>query len=268
MSAPATLDRVTNIFAAMRSHTLSGAPLSDVVGGGDPQAIALEILTAITAHANLAPGAAVLDIGCGCGRIATALTQHLSSEGRYAGVDIVPELIRFAQAFITAAYPNFRFFLLNDRNQSYDKLRGENAGFDIARLEDAGAAGSFDFVLSVSLFTHLDFPAASEMLASAARLLKPGGSGFVTFFVVNEETAERMKLGQTGFSFRHTSPSGRVHTEQKDEPTAAVAYDQTTLEELIGSAGLHIANQLPGYWSSGVPGVTFQDAVIVGKSAP
>ena len=115
VSASITLDPVSGIFAAMRSHTINGVPLSDVVGGGDPQAIASEIFAALQAHGGLARTAAVLDVGCGCGRIAAALTQYLSPEGRYVGVDIVSELIGFAREFIGAPNPNFHFLLLNDR---------------------------------------------------------------------------------------------------------------------------------------------------------
>ena len=47
----------------------------------------------LIAHCGLQPGHRVLDVGCGVGRLAVALTSYLNTDGRYEGFDIVPEQI-------------------------------------------------------------------------------------------------------------------------------------------------------------------------------
>src|SRR3989337_2008959 len=45
---------------------------------------------------GLKPEETVLDIGCGCGRMARPLSQYLE-KGRYEGIDIVPLMINWCQ---------------------------------------------------------------------------------------------------------------------------------------------------------------------------
>jgi hypothetical protein len=73
-----SFERVRDIFAAMQFEQIGGVPLSDVIGGGDPEYVASEILTAMAKYVDLPSQDSILDVGCGCGRIATGLTQYLS----------------------------------------------------------------------------------------------------------------------------------------------------------------------------------------------
>ncbi len=58
-------------------------------------------------HGRLAPNHAVLDIGCGCGRMAGPLTMYLNARGSYRGFDPVKKSIDYAQTYLDL--PNFRF---------------------------------------------------------------------------------------------------------------------------------------------------------------
>jgi SAM-dependent methyltransferase len=127
-----SLAPVRDIFQAMLTEQIDGHCLADVVGGGDPERVAREVVGAIHKFAHLNAHDSILDIGCGCGRIATALTQYINRNGRYLGVDIVPGLIGFANKFITPRYPNFKFVLLNEGNTTYDWWRRSNSEQGIA----------------------------------------------------------------------------------------------------------------------------------------
>src|SRR2546425_10838145 len=56
-----------------------------------------EFLDYLVKLANLRPSDAVLDVGCGIGRVAVALTQFMSGAGRYEGMDIVPDAINWCR---------------------------------------------------------------------------------------------------------------------------------------------------------------------------
>jgi len=263
---PTSLAPVRDIFQAMRTEQINGHPLSDVVGGGDPEPIAQEVVTAIEKYAKLNPGDSILDVGCGCGRIAAALTQYIDRKGRYIGIDIVPGLIDFARNFITPRYPHFKFLLLNESNSSYEWWRQIEGEIGIAKLTEGVSAQSIDLAISVSLFTHLDYAFALEMLTSIHQVLKNDGRLFVTVFVLDATALEGIEGGRTEFRFKHRTPSGKLFAEKSDDPTFAVAYDNGLLDELIGSAGFKLERHVRGYWSSGGPGETFQDALILGKA--
>lgn len=82
------------------------------VGGGDFKKSGQEFLRYFIEFGMLRPNEKILDMGCGIGRMAVQLTQYLTTEGRYEGLDIFPEAIRWCTKHITPQYPNFRFHLL------------------------------------------------------------------------------------------------------------------------------------------------------------
>ena len=94
----------------------------------------------------------LLDIGCGSGRAASALrdVQRLS----YTGVDILPELLEYAQK--KADRPDWKFFAIED--------------IDLP-VEDASA----DMVLVMSVFTHLTPDEINRYIKEIHRVVKPGG---------------------------------------------------------------------------------------------
>lgn len=257
---------VRDIFAAMQSEQINGVPLSDVIGGGSPEVVATEILGAVTNYVDLTLPRSVLDVGCGCGRIAAGLTQHLTPGSRYVGVDIVSGLVDFGKKFITSRYPNFTFLLLDQGNFTYDALRQKEARIDIAKLSEAQPAGSVDLAISISLFTHLDYAQALDILTAISRMLTKGGQAFVTVFMVDADARGAIESGRTNFSFRHRTPSGKLQAEKLEDPTYAVGYEVEQIGELARSAGLELERWVRGYWSQGGPGESFQDALVLRKA--
>jgi SAM-dependent methyltransferase len=204
-------------------------------------------------------------VGCGCGRIAAALTQYLGGNGHYVGIDIVPGLIHFARNFITPRYPHFNFLLLNESNKTYDSWRRTGGETGISKLTEAVSGQSIDLAIAVSLFTHLDYAAAVTMLTSIQHALKSDGRVFMTLFVLDPDARGGIEGGRSAFSFQHRTATGKLSAEKSDDPTFAVAYDGGLLEELIGSARFQIERRVQGYWSNGGPGESFQDVFILRK---
>src|SRR6202030_2923541 len=86
--------------------------LQDWVGGGGPAVytvIGHEFLRYLVDLCGLQPGDAVLDVGCGSGRMALPLTGYLNQEGRYAGFDVAREAIAWCTENISKSHPNFDF---------------------------------------------------------------------------------------------------------------------------------------------------------------
>jgi SAM-dependent methyltransferase len=249
----------------MQLQKMDGIPLSDVIGGGDPERVASEVISVMASHVDLPAKSSILDVGCGCGRIATGLTQYLHPKSRYVGVDIVSELVEFGRKRISPRYPNFSFQLLDEGNLSYDWWRQKNGQKDIARLSDALPPETVDLAISISLFTHLDVPAATDVLAAIARMLGEGAQAFVTVFVLDSAAREGIESNRTGFGFKHRTPSGQLYAEKLEEPTHAVAYEIGQIEALIHSVGLQLEKWIRGYWSQGNAGEIFQDALILRK---
>jgi SAM-dependent methyltransferase len=98
----------------------------------------------------LQPNARVLDIGCGIGRMAVALTHYLTSEGGYDGTDINPGAIKWCTSKITRQYPRFCFHFADIDNKKYNpKGRVKASGYAFPFDKDL-----FDLVILISVFTH------------------------------------------------------------------------------------------------------------------
>ncbi|UXY15503.1 methyltransferase domain-containing protein [Chitiniphilus purpureus] len=107
----------------------------------------------LLAGLQLRPGEALLDVGCGTGRLAQlAARHHVGPGGRVVGVDPLPLRIALAQA---RALPQLSFAV----------ARGE----DLSAFDDQ----SFDAVLLNSVYHWL--PDKAPVLAEIARVLRPGG---------------------------------------------------------------------------------------------
>jgi len=67
---------------------------------------------------GLKPYHKVLEIGCGCGRIATALKYYLKEPGSFYGMDVVQELIYHANKLLNS--PQFNFLHINLYSEYYN----------------------------------------------------------------------------------------------------------------------------------------------------
>lgn len=123
---------------------------------GPVQAVALDL-----AAAEVSSIRAILDVGCGTGRLLRAAAQRFP-RARLEGVDAAPEMVRTAARL---APPG-------------------RVGLRIARAESLPFAdGSFDAVFSTLTFHHwADQPAAA---AEIARVLAPGGRWLLADFVAS-----------------------------------------------------------------------------------
>jgi SAM-dependent methyltransferase len=132
--------------------------------------------------AGLTPESCVLDIGCGIGRLAVALTSKLDRKGRYEGLDIVPSGIEWCTENITSRYPNFRFMLADVANGEYNP-GGRTAPTEY-RLPYPDA--TFDLVVLTSVFTHMLTAEHEHYLDEIVRVLKPDGRCFATYLLLNQ----------------------------------------------------------------------------------
>lgn len=101
---------------------------------------------------------AVIDIGCGSGRLGFQMRNFL--DGRYIGIDVVPALTEYAKK--KCARPDWIFY--------------EAPGLTIP--EDDGCA---DYICFFSVFTHLLHEESYKYLEEASRVIKPGGKIIFTF---------------------------------------------------------------------------------------
>ena len=100
-------------------------------------------------YAGLTKDSALLDWGCGAGRLAVGVREHFDG-GRiadYHGVDVQPELIDWANANL--AGPGFRFTCVDVSNERYNP-----DGTPERTL--AADPGTVDVLYAYSVFSHMN----------------------------------------------------------------------------------------------------------------
>lgn len=151
--------------------------------------------------AQIAPGATVLDVGCGTGTLTLRAKAAAGSTGRVCGIDAAPEMIAQARGKAQKAGVQVDF----------------KAGI-IEALEFAD--GTFDRVLSSLMMHHLPPDLQQRALLEVYRVLKPGGQLLVVDF-----DASAPRRGTDGL--HHKAPA----------TSPAVPASAPGLQQLVMGAG-------------------------------
>jgi len=193
-------------------------------------------------HASLMPDDVVVDIGCGIGRTALALSHYLTN-GEYYGFDVIEFAIEWCRNHIAAQHRNFHFAHADIFNLTYNPRGKVKAERFVFPYPDAAAS----FALATSLFTHVLPDTLENYIAQTGRVLKPGGRFLSTWFLLDERTERAMSEGQTSLDFQHRF--GRHAQASLHSPEQAVAFPRSDVEKMFEKHGFFIHGNYPGDWT-------------------
>jgi SAM-dependent methyltransferase len=238
-----------------RSDRLVPPRRLDFVGHSDFAATGDEFLGHFVALGGLQPDHAVLDVGCGIGRMARPLAGYLSASGSYDGFDVNRDGVGWCRRRY-ARHGNFRFQVADLYNRRYNPAGAHAAAEYRFPYEDA----RFDFALATSVLTHLLEAEADHYLGEIARVLRPGGRALLTFFLLDDVSRALIAEGRSGLAF--LDPGEHVAVVSEDVPEEAVAYDERWVRERLGAHGLTVDAIHAGSWSGRDDPTSFQDIVV------
>ncbi len=198
--------------------------------------------------AGLKPEAAFLDIGCGCGRVARALTGYFGSGATYEGFDAANKPVEWAQKVITRKFPNFHFRTADTFNKRYNPSGKTGASHLIFPYDDR----KFDFAFAGSVYTHMLPEEVANFVAETRRVLKPGGTTFATFCLLNEKTLPVVDAGKSMPPLTHKYGDCRVRSI--DDPAHFIAHPEPWVRKLYEDEGLSIVEPvIRGTWANTDP---------------
>jgi SAM-dependent methyltransferase len=210
--------------------TLPVPPLNmrELVGPTDPAMFDNPSGDPVFAHIDEAHYDAVLDFGCGCGRVARQLIQQRRRPGRYVGIDLHAGMIRWCDANLAPAAPGFSFV-------HHDVFApGLNPGKRKPSMRPFPVEdGSMSMVVAISVFTHLLETQTLHYLREARRVLRDDGVLNATFFLFDKSEFPMMQEVQNSL---YINP---------EDPRNAVIYDREWLQKVTRQAGLVITHAYP-----------------------
>lgn len=207
---------------------------------------------------DLSPSADVLEIGCGCGRIALPLTTYLSVDGSYTGVEIVRPSVDWCNRTLARRFANFTFLHADLYNKRYNPGASTRARDYCFPFADA----SFDFIYLTSVFTHLLPGDLEHYLEEIRRLIRRDGQVLATFFLLNQEQRQLAVAGRNAIDFLETGSWYMVRDHEV--PESAVAYEEDRLLAMVTAMGFRLVGPVRhGTWSGREDGLSFQDIVVL-----
>lgn len=226
-------------------------------GGGDYLAMGRWLSRLLQERAGLRDAEALLDVGCGIGRLATALASEFPSL-RYEGFDPVRYGISWCQKRF-ADKPGFTFTHVDLANGFYNpRGRLDPTVFRFPYPDD-----SFDLIVATSVFTHIPFTEAAHYLAEMSRCLRSSGRAYVTLFLLDPGAVTAIESGRAAIDFASPVPNGRTAVSAQAEE--AVAFEESSLAKALSAAGLESTNFYPGRWRDD-HGEDFQDAWLLTRT--
>jgi SAM-dependent methyltransferase len=164
----------------------------------------------------LRPNSVILDVGCGCGKMARTLVYH-PSVIRYIGFDVIRENIEWClRSIAPLSQGRFEFHYLDVFSRAYNPA-GQIRGTDVVF---PAADGAIDFAFAGSVFTHLLQEDTEHYLREVRRILAPEGIFLPSI---------------------HTSPSpGSKYSGTESR----VDVDSDYFVDLAQAAGLRLVKQL------------------------
>lgn len=166
----------------------------------------------------------VLDVGCGCGRIARRLLQQTTPPARYLGVDINKPMLDWCRTNL--AKIDWEFKHMDIHNAGLNPT-GVHKNCPIP-AQDA----QFTLAVAWSLFTHVIEAELAYSLGEVARCLKPGGALVSTWFLFDKTEMPFMQEFQNALYINLA------------DPINAVVYDKEFLRGLFTRLGMTITKAM------------------------
>jgi len=203
----------------------------------------------------LSADSAVLDIGCGPGRMAIGIGERFAFKNpAYLGFDIIRRDIDFCTREITGKYPQFKFAHLDVFNGHYNpkgSMRPETVRFPTR-------GGAYDFAFATSVFTHMRTPELQTYLRETGRSLRGGGKFLATFFCI-EDGIEAPEPPRFDFA---TQVDSNSYTATPTNPEDVIGYRLDFVLESFTRAGYTDVTFHRGGWP-GLQGCKHSQDIVV-----
>ncbi|MGB3514483.1 MAG: glycosyltransferase family 92 protein, partial [Microcoleaceae cyanobacterium] len=217
-------------------------------------------LSYLIQRVNLKPADHILDVGCGLGNIAYALTSYLKSSGRYEGFDMVNTPLKWLQQEISTRKPNFKFRFVD----VYHPIYYPKGNVPVAEFIFPYPDESFDVICLRDIFTHLQTNGVRQYLREISRVLKPGGKCLFSCFLLNSESEDLIVKGKSSKKLVHEIKD--CFTTNPKKPEVTIGYQESYLQKLIREQDLNAISKYYGSWCGRVS-FTKADLLILQKNS-
>ncbi len=173
-----------------------------LVSGGGPDlennflAVGRQLVQMLDKQEMLGPGVRLLDVGCGCGRLARQLAER--TDLVYCGFDRHAGMIAWCAEHLTPAAPHLHFHHVAVRS-AYDAWDREQGTQPVETVRFDFPEAPFSAALLSSVFTHMPLDETGHYLRELHRVLLPAGRVLLSVMFTE---GEPQVLQQLNFLYR------------------------------------------------------------------
>jgi SAM-dependent methyltransferase len=205
-------------------------------------------------HARLRPESAILDLGCGTGR----LIKSIQPSPNYVGFDINRHFIEYC----ATTYTGNKFVLSDIYNEEFNDTGSIPSAEAVLPFPD----NSFDIVASFGVFNHLDIQSVLRYVDESARVLKRNGFFVFTALLLNDYSLGQIKLGLTKAPFKFSYPDSGMRYEHKDRRYLNIAIEEQDVRRRCLRNKLAIQEPLRyGQWCNSHLAISGHDVIVAKK---
>lgn len=209
---------------------------------------------------SIEPEHKILDIGCGCGRIAIHFLNYLNEQGQYTGVDNHKELIGYCKDNISEKRGNFQFHHIDVFNGIYNK----DGSLKAQEVSLPAENESVDIVIMWSVFTHMYFNDIEPYLKEIYRTLKKGRRFIASLNLYNEFICNQINMGKAYLDIKYRIDENS-YSLSAEVPEAGFAHDEERIKEIYWKNGFMIKEIKYGVWPCKELTGEFHDCIIAEK---
>ena len=259
-------DELTAIVDSIRANgPLPPVDFVQIIGShdlahftGNMHFFALEILSRLQAQRN----ATILDLGCGCGRLALPISRFLDDNGRYIGIDVWKDGIDWCNAHIGQSAPNRTFHTVESANNYYfsDATSRVENNYRLDFIEDR----CVDLAFAISLFTHLKRADAAAYFRELGRILKPGGLAYITCFIIDHYFYDYVARTGNHTAVRESEEDRECFYAYSHQDFFA-GFSMGVWNQMLADNGLQAICHETGSWAEKPGARVYQDTFIIGR---
>jgi SAM-dependent methyltransferase len=214
-------------------------------------------------HSGLTPQSQVLELGCGLGNFALALSNYLFG-GSYYDLDISKHNINSCISRYEK-YSNFKFALIDINQPNYNFLLERESKKGKPTAEEVRIPlrkNWYTLQMSHSVFTHMYTNQVRNYLKQVYEAMAPGGFVANTVFSVDDFAREQIRTGKATHLFLHEDKGFYWYYEP--DPLMGNGFDKELLYSLHQEAGFKEITLIHGTWTTR-PGDFYQDMLVARK---
>ncbi len=254
------IDEVSRRYLDWPDKELPPLELANVIGSHDLEHFrknGIYYFEEIAKRLRIRPDAAVLDIGCGCGRMAAPFLRYLE-QGHFYGFDAWREGVAWCEANL--ASPRAEFHHLDLANNYYFDSLNQAVQNDLSLpwLADK----SIDHAYAISVFTHLTRRDAQQLLNETARALRPEGLAYLTFFLIDRHVWQFIERTGNHSGIKQVEPGCFYAYRGQD---FFGGFTMGVLQAMFAEAGLRVISYELGTWADKPGSRNYQDTFILQK---